>query len=57
MEIIKVETQNPVRLDKFLANSQSDLTRSRIQKLIENGNITVNGKVCNKKNRSEKTQI
>ncbi len=31
------------RLDVFLAEENSDLTRSRIQKLISEGNITVNG--------------
>lgn len=31
------------RLDVFLAKTNADLTRSRIQKLISDGNITVNG--------------
>lgn len=31
------------RLDVFLAETNADLTRSRIQKLISDGNITVNG--------------
>ncbi len=33
------------RLDVFLAESNTELTRSRIQKLISDGNITVNGNV------------
>ena len=40
--LICVETSG-VRLDVFLAESNAELTRSRIQKLISEGNITVNG--------------
>lgn len=40
--LIYVETSG-VRLDVFLAESNTELTRSRIQKLISDGNITVNG--------------
>jgi 23S rRNA pseudouridine1911/1915/1917 synthase len=36
------------RLDKFLARSFSDLSRSRIQTLIENGLVTVNEQVVTK---------
>jgi 23S rRNA pseudouridine1911/1915/1917 synthase len=34
------------RLDRFLASSQPDLSRNRIQSLIENGAVTVNGKAA-----------
>lgn len=33
-----------LRIDKFLADKMEGITRSRIQKLIEEGNITVDGK-------------
>jgi 23S rRNA pseudouridine1911/1915/1917 synthase len=34
------------RLDRYLAEQVPDLSRSRIQKLIEQGQIQVNGQVC-----------
>lgn len=34
------------RLDKFLTEKYSDLTRSYLQKLIKDGNVTVNGKTA-----------
>jgi 23S rRNA pseudouridine1911/1915/1917 synthase len=37
------------RIDKYLSNEDLELTRNYIQKLIENENVTINGKVCNKK--------
>ncbi len=37
------------RLDRYLAQHLPDLSRSRIQQLIEQGNIQVNGKVCTSK--------
>ena len=40
--LINIETSG-VRLDVFLAEANAELTRSRIQKLISDGNITVNG--------------
>ena len=39
------------RLDAFLARSVQDLTRSAAQKLIEEGQVTVNGKTPNKKEK------
>lgn len=38
-----VDVEN-VRLDKYLANQDLEFSRARIAKLLENGNITVNGK-------------
>lgn len=38
---------NKTRLDKFLVENFPDLSRSKIQSLIENGNIKVNGDVVN----------
>jgi len=49
LEIIKVTEVNPVRIDKYLASLDNGLTRSYIQKLIEDKCITVNQKVCDKK--------
>lgn len=40
---------NKTRLDKFLVENLSDLSRSKIQSLIENGNIKVNGEVVDVK--------
>jgi 23S rRNA pseudouridine1911/1915/1917 synthase len=37
------------RLDVYLANEVSDLSRSRVQKLIEQGQVRVNGQVCTSK--------
>ena len=46
---LTVENQGD-RLDIWLSNQLTDISRSRIQKLIEQGNITLNNEVCpNKK--------
>lgn len=37
------------RLDRWLAEQQPDLSRSRIQKLIEQGQVQINGQVCQSK--------
>ena len=37
------------RLDRYLADQVTDLSRSRLQKLIEQGHVQVNGKVCTSK--------
>ena len=37
------------RLDRWLATQLTDISRSRIQKLIAEGQVTVNGKTCNSK--------
>lgn len=36
------------RIDKFLADSDADLTRSAVQKLIDEGNVLCNGKAVSK---------
>ncbi|HEY9642527.1 MAG TPA: S4 domain-containing protein, partial [Coleofasciculaceae cyanobacterium] len=38
--------QDAERIDRYLAVQVPDLSRSRIQKLIEQGQIQVNGQVC-----------
>lgn len=42
-------TATKERLDRHLPQELPDLSRSRIQKLIEQGNVQVNGKVCTAK--------
>lgn len=37
------------RLDKWLSEQRSDLSRSRLQKLIEQGNVKLNDQVCTAK--------
>lgn len=37
------------RIDRYLSQQLSDLSRSRIQQLIETGNVRVNGQVCTSK--------
>ena len=53
MEKIVVESEN-MRLDAYLVSKYKDLSRAMIQKLIEQGNILVNGK---EKKFSYKVQI
>lgn len=38
--------ENSERIDRYLAEELSDLSRSRIQQLIEQGKVQVNNKVC-----------
>ncbi len=45
---LKVE-QNASRIDTYLAQKNSDLSRSRIQQLIEQGYVKINGKICDSK--------
>ena len=40
------------RLDRWLSQQLSDLSRSRIAKLIEEGRVTLNGQVCTSKKRT-----
>ena len=48
MELI-VSTPEKIRIDKYLSDVCPDFTRSFVQKLIEEGNITINGSICVKK--------
>lgn len=48
---LQVETPSD-RLDRWLSEQLPDLSRSRIQKLIEQGQILVNGQVCTSKKAS-----
>ncbi len=44
-------TESSERLDRWLSANLADISRSRIQKLIENGHVRVNNQVCSSKNR------
>ena len=49
-------TENQLdRLDRWLTGKLPDLSRSRIQKLIEQGWVKINGEICPSKNRIVKT--
>lgn len=41
--------QTSERIDRYLSQELADLSRSRIQKLIEEGNIQLNDKICTSK--------
>jgi 23S rRNA pseudouridine1911/1915/1917 synthase len=43
-----IADDNEDRIDVFLSNVYKDASRTYIQKLIKEGNITVNGKICSK---------
>ncbi|MEM9905420.1 MAG: RluA family pseudouridine synthase [Cyanobacteria bacterium P01_D01_bin.44] len=46
---LSVNTSAPERLDRWLAAAVETLSRSRIQKLIEQGAVTLNGTTCTHK--------
>ena len=39
---------NGIRIDKFLTENIEDITRSAVQKIIDENNVTVNGKKVSK---------
>ncbi len=45
------QDESGVRLDQFLARTYSDLSRSALQKMIEDGSILLNAKLTQKKTR------
>jgi len=45
LEFIVTEDYSGIRIDKYLTLVQQDISRSFLQKLIEEGNVTVDGKV------------
>ena len=45
-ERIIFDSDDPVRLDKFISELKSELSRSSVQKLIESGSLTLNGKAA-----------
>ena len=46
LEVESSQIESGARIDRYLAEQVPDLSRSRIQKLIEQGQIQVNGQVC-----------
>lgn len=51
---LEVEANQEVRLDRYLSDNLSDLSRSRIQQLIEQSHVQLNGKVCTSKKMTVK---
>ncbi|MBD2665753.1 ribosomal large subunit pseudouridine synthase D [Richelia sinica FACHB-800] len=50
MTAIHLQVQaNSERFDRYLSQELTDLSRSRIQQLIEQGNVQLNGQVCTSK--------
>jgi 23S rRNA pseudouridine1911/1915/1917 synthase len=43
--VFNYDEDNPNRLDKYLRSSLPDFSRSRLQNLIKNGNVQVNGEI------------
>ena len=41
--------QGTERLDRWLSSQLADLSRSRLQKLIDQGQVQINGQVCGEK--------
>ena len=48
-------TENSDRLDRYLSQELSDLSRSRIQQLIEQGHVQINNLICTSKKINLKT--
>ncbi len=46
--LLQVETSSD-RLDRYLSQQLSDISRSRLQKLIETGNVQINEQICTSK--------
>lgn len=53
-ESIRPIPSKDVRLDRYLSQELPNLSRSRIQQLIEQGNVLLNGKLCISKKTSVK---
>ena len=47
--VIRFDADRPMRLDKFLSKKLPELSRSRIQQLIEQGRVSLNGEISIKK--------
>ena len=57
LEFIALETDENIRIDSFLNNKLLDISRSRIQKLIEEEKILINKKTVNKNYKLKKDDI
>lgn len=53
--IAKAEQKLPKRLDRWIAEQVEELSRARVQKLIEQGEVQVNGVVCDRKKERVQT--
>ena len=49
MQINLVVTQGSDRLDRWLSRQLSDLSRARLQKLIAQGHVVIEGHICREK--------
>lgn len=48
LKVENLENEEQIRADKWLSDQNTELTRSMLQKLIKEGNVTVNGKAISK---------
>ena len=48
-KIFELEVSEPIRLDQFLSSFGPKLSRARCIQLIEDGRVSVNGKIIRKK--------
>ncbi len=55
--IVVTDEDEGVRIDKYLADTLEDITRSRIQKLIDEGEITVNDKSVKSNHKIKENDI
>ena len=53
MEEIRLEVTQSQRLDRWLSEQLADISRSRLQKLIEDGRVRLNDRVC----QTKKTKV
>jgi 23S rRNA pseudouridine1911/1915/1917 synthase len=55
---VKVEQEKTTRIDKFLSESLEDITRSKVQNMIKNGFVTLDGKaITNNKYQTKDGEI
>jgi 23S rRNA pseudouridine1911/1915/1917 synthase len=52
---IQITENSGSRLDSYLAQELSDISRSRLQKLIKDGNVQLNGQICRSKKETVKS--
>ena len=55
--IIATEQDTNLRVDKFLANNVTDISRSRIKNLIESGNLLINGQIIKDSSATVKRDV
>ena len=57
LDFIATAEQTGERIDRFLSAQDTGLTRSAVQKLIEDGGVTVGGKKVSKNYKMENDNI